>query len=364
MRYKELEINRFRGIKKIEFSDFRNINLIVGRNNSSKTSILESLFVLTGSLSPEIILRINLFRNLKFIEQEDLRLVFNALKYDEDIHIKAIGFNEEKRELTISPGSKDVKTQTLSKDVNNRSLNDLDYNSFSSVTNINELTFRTTVKERHSPEKKAVAKIYFQNGEFLTENGILKSKINDRAVYVTQYLDLSSNLEKELENLIITKQHMSIVDALKSVDVNIVNISLGHNRMIYADIGLDRLIPINLLGDGVRRLLAIILAIHNSKDGIVLIDEIDNGLHYSTLKSLWKSVLYISKQCNVQVFVTTHNYETIKYLSECLVEAEYEIYKDTVKTYTVRKLQNGEHKSYGYDFEQFSNAINEDIELR
>lgn len=364
MKYKDFEVQRFRGIEKIEFSDFRDINLIVGKNNSSKTSVLESLFILSGSLTPEIILRINLFRNLKFVEQDDFRLIFNSLNFKKNIFIKASGFLEDSRSLEIVPGVRNAKTQNISKNIVNRELEEFEFNSYSGGDNMNELTLLTTFKERHAPEKKDSAKLFFQGNDFLTENAVGKIKSYQRAVYVTQNLTLSSNLEKELENLIITKQHFGIVEVLQDVDYTIQNILLGHNRMIYADTGMDRLIPINLLGDGIRRLLSVILAIYNARDGIVLIDEIDNGLHFSTLKSLWKSVVLTAKKCNVQVFVTTHNHETIKYLSESLLEPGFEIYQDKVKTYTVRKLQSGEHKSYGYDFEQFSNAINEDIELR
>lgn len=361
MRYKDIEIKNFRGIKELKIENCELINLFVGKNNSSKTSILESLFTLSGSLSPEIIVRINLFRDLGFNEQEDLRLIFNNLNFSDDIHIKATGFNENRRELEISPTSSDEKGRTLSK---NLQRDNGDFNSSYSSSNINELALKTTVKERHSSEKKATAKLIFNGGEFKSENAFIKGSDNNRAVYVRQNLNLSQNLEKELEDLIITKQYFEIVDVLRQVDPTIKNLSLGHNRMIYVDNDLDRLIPINLLGDGIRRLLGVILAIYNSRNGIVLIDEIDNGLHYSALKSLWKSIIYTATKCNVQVFVSTHNYETIKYLAECLDEEEYNKYQDKVKTFTVRKLETGEHKSYSYDYSQFKNAILEELEIR
>ncbi len=361
MKYKDIEIHNFRGIKHLKIDNCGLINLFVGKNNASKTSILESLFTLAGSLSPEIIVRINLFRDLGFNEQEDLRLIFHNLKFTENIHIKAIGFKEERRELEISPSSSDEKGRTLTK---NLLRDNNDFNSSYSSSIINELTLKTTIKERHSAEKKVSGKLIFNGGEFKSENAFVKGYDNDRAVFVRQNLNLSQNLEKELENLIITKQYTEIVDVLKQVDPTIKNLTLGHNRMLYVDNDLDRLIPINLLGDGIRRLLGVILAIYNSRNGIVLIDEIDNGLHFSALKSLWKSIIYTANKSNVQVFVSTHNYETIKYLTECLEEEEFEKYQDQVKTFTIRKLENGEHKSYGYDYSQFKNAIIEEIEMR
>tara|TARA_R110002012_G_scaffold309613_1_gene516735 strand:- start:446 stop:1540 length:1095 start_codon:yes stop_codon:yes gene_type:complete len=364
MKYKDFEIRNFRGIKELDINDFADVNLIVGKNNASKTSILESIFVLSGSLNTEILLRINLFRGLGFNEQDDFRLIFYNLNYNENIILKGIGYVEDKRELEIFPLTSEEKTKSIPKRIKPDGTDLTDYYSNLSHSSINQLSLKTSIKLRHNTEKKESPKISYTQGEFRTEIATIKGIPFTNSVFVSQNLGLSPNLEKELENLIITKQYFEIVEVLQQVDSSIKNLTLGHNKMIYIDNGLDRLIPINLLGDGIRRLLGVILAIYNARNGTILIDEIDNGLHFSALKSLWKSVIYTAKKCNVQVFVTTHNFETIKYLSECLGESDYVQYQDKVKTFTIRKLENGIHKSYGYDFSQFSNAIDEDIEIR
>ncbi len=53
--------------------------------------------------------------------------------------------------------------------------------------------------------------------------------------------------------------------------------------MIFADIGKDKLMPLPLLGDGVSRLMSIVLAIPMAEDGILLVDEKENGLHWSVM---------------------------------------------------------------------------------
>ncbi len=364
MKYKDIEILNFRGIKELKLRNCGNINIILGKNNSSKTSILESIFVLSGSLNPEIILSINLFRNLRFNEQEDFRLIFNGLNYEKNVKLSALGYFEDTRELEIRPASTDKIEQSTIPDISPDTLYRMSGNSNFSESSINQLVFATTFKERHQKLKSSTSTLYFVNGEFGTERKTTKDVYNNRAVFVTQSLVLSQNLEKELEDLIVNKQHLLIVDVLKEIDSSIIGLSLGHNKMIYVDIGISRLIPINLLGDGIRRMLSIILSIFNAKSGIVLIDEIENGLHYLALKSLWKSVILAAELCDVQLFTTTHNHETIKYIQECLTESDFTRYQGTVKTFTIRKLENETHKSYVYDFDQFSNAIENHIELR
>ena len=120
--------------------------------------------------------------------------------------------------------------------------------------------------------------------------------------------------------------------------------------MIYFD-GLTPLIPINLAGDGIKRILSILVTISDNKNGIVLIDEIDNGLHFSSQATLLKALMEIAKSYNVQIFATTHNYETLKKLKEVLADESMEAYKNDVKIFTLRKLKDNIIKAYPYDYE-------------
>jgi hypothetical protein len=91
--------------------------------------------------------------------------------------------------------------------------------------------------------------------------------------------------------------------------------------ILHGDIGLPRLIPMPLLGEGMRRVLSLVLAIANAPGGVVLIDEIENGLHYSVQKDVWKAIAHAARQANVQVFATTHSWECI--------EAAHRAFKET-----------------------------------
>jgi hypothetical protein len=87
---------------------------------------------------------------------------------------------------------------------------------------------------------------------------------------------------------------------------------LGEKPIIHGNIGLSRLVPVALMGEGVRRLLSVLLAIVNTPGGVVLIDEVENGLHYSVLKDVWKAIAVAARQTEVQVFATTHSWECIQ----------------------------------------------------
>ncbi|HVR37471.1 MAG TPA: ATP-binding protein [Thermoanaerobaculia bacterium] len=77
-----------------------------------------------------------------------------------------------------------------------------------------------------------------------------------------------------------------------------------------------RAIPVRSLGDGVNRILGIALALVSGKGGFVLIDEIENGIHFSVQRKLWDSIFKAAQKLDVQVFATTHSLECIEAFQE------------------------------------------------
>ena len=66
------------------------------------------------------------------------------------------------------------------------------------------------------------------------------------------------------------------------------------------------------MGEGMNRMFGIALALVNAKDGMLLIDEVDTGLHYSVLPDLWKLIFEVAHRLNVQVFATSHSWDCIQ----------------------------------------------------
>jgi hypothetical protein len=87
---------------------------------------------------------------------------------------------------------------------------------------------------------------------------------------------------------------------------------LGGQPGLYGNIGLTRLVPLTFMGEGIKRLLTVLLAIASTAGGVVLIDEIENGLHYSVQQKVWEAIAHAARQADVQVFATTHSWECIQ----------------------------------------------------
>lgn len=75
--------------------------------------------------------------------------------------------------------------------------------------------------------------------------------------------------------------------------------------------GTSRPIPLAEMGDGTRRVLGIVLAMVNTQAGILLIDEVENGLHHSVQDAVWEAIVALAEQLDVQVFATTHSWDAV-----------------------------------------------------
>jgi hypothetical protein len=84
---------------------------------------------------------------------------------------------------------------------------------------------------------------------------------------------------------------------------------------LYATLkGNDRRVPVANVSGGINRMLGIMLAISTEKHSIVLVDEVENGIYFSHLPSVWRSILALLREYDSQMFVTTHSMECLEAL--------------------------------------------------
>ena len=103
MIFKEVEINNFRGIKHLFLPNLKQVNLLVGKNNCGKSSVLDALFLLSGFSNPLLILRINQFRDYDSFAQEDISLNFYNMASENHILIQGQKQDGTVRTLEIAP---------------------------------------------------------------------------------------------------------------------------------------------------------------------------------------------------------------------------------------------------------------------
>lgn len=97
--------------------------------------------------------------------------------------------------------------------------------------------------------------------------------------------------------------------------------SLGR-RFVARHTSFSRPIPLRRLGDGAQRLLGIALALANCQNGILLIDEVENGIHYSLQPALWRMIFDAAERGNLQVIAATHSWDCLSSFANAASESE------------------------------------------
>lgn len=101
------------------------------------------------------------------------------------------------------------------------------------------------------------------------------------------------------------------------------------------------------------------LGLATTKGGVLLIDEVDTGLHYSVLGDVWLLIVEAAKRYNIQVFLTTHSLDCIRALGWLCEERE-----DLASEVSIQKIERALKKSVAFDGEQIQIAVEQDIEVR
>jgi hypothetical protein len=121
------------------------------------------------------------------------------------------------------------------------------------------------------------------------------------------------------DRIALTDEEDLVTDTLRIIAPDVERISLvgdvdGPNdrRMMVRIRGQNGPVPLRGMGDGMNRLLGISLSLAAVSGGILLVDEIENGIHYSVQPEVWRSILRAAESLNVQVFATTHSWDCIR----------------------------------------------------
>lgn len=355
--FKNIKIKNFRGIENLEISDLGRVNIFVGQNNSGKSTILEAIFLLTGMESPDTTIQdVHFIRTwMDNVQFNDIVYLFHKMNTAIKPEFFAEDFEGDKRTLLLNLAkSNEEQIQELHTNVKTRRLTDGRMRQ-----NTLETHFTTNIKNNISK--------YYRPIIFRPDGIITKRVVTDYSEkYKVSFIDSDSimdyNTVAHLTDLIKFKQKNIVLEHLAHFDPKITDIDILQDE-IYIDFEyMPEKMPLRMAGDGMRRYLHIVAASANSSNNIILIDEIDNGLHYSTYKKLWEAIFALATSSNKQIFVTTHNAETLKQLAEML--SEHPEYQQEMHLYTIAKTLKKQHQAYLYTYETLSFACENDIEIR
>ncbi|MCR5192004.1 MAG: AAA family ATPase [Bacteroidales bacterium] len=345
---KSINIKHFRGFEHLGVEDFARVNILVGQNNCGKSTVLEALLFITGMSNPYLPQNLNTFRSRNLFNGVDsLKYLFHNMDFSNSPHISATQFDGDTRSLNLSltyksangidGGATVLSTETknfVNSVVLDFAISGSDYQSY--------LTLNSTggVAMQQIPEA------YFEK----LSTALLPSDTS------------ASNPIADLGEIFKRQQKGELISLLQKFDSQINAIEIINGSVFLGLAGMGELIPIALAGDGMKRYLNIISSAANIKTNIILIDEIDNGLHYSAYKKLWEALFALAVSTNKQIFVTTHSKETLQKLNEMLEERPE--YQNEMALYTIEQTKLKGHQAYRYPYEGLAEACKNNVEIR
>jgi AAA15 family ATPase/GTPase len=92
----------------------------------------------------------------------------------------------------------------------------------------------------------------------------------------------------------------------------------------------------------------------------LLIDEFENGLHYSIQENLWNIIFSLTQKLNIQVFVTTHSEDSIRCFEKTLNKVQNPLDGKLIRL----DNDNGSIKQVVFNASELKIANDNDIEIR
>ena len=353
--FKSIEIKNFRGIDHLTIDDCSRVNVFLGQNNSGKTSILECLLLIMGMSSPDMPQSLNRIRSRNNMAGvADVRYMFNNLVLSNSPEIIARQTDDLQRHLKLSLSYVfDEKEQTVQPN------GPMPISESMSLINTLEMLFDVVEGEK---SKNYRSSLTFNQAGIITNRTLAEGYVEKDFVGLITADLLSGNLVNDLSELFKRKQKDLVLERLAIFDKAIYTIDILNNDVYIGFEGINELLPLGMTGDGLRRYLNIVACSANPMTNIIVIDEIDNGLHYSAYKKLWEAIFALAKTTNKQVFITTHSKETLYRLSEMLEEQPE--YRQEMRLYTIAKTLKKGPQAYKYTYEGLQGACRNDIEIR
>jgi energy-coupling factor transporter ATP-binding protein EcfA2 len=347
--FESIEIAAFRGLPHLELSNCGKVNLLVGRNNSGKTSVLEALALLTRPDDLEWWIDTFWSREVKSArtpEREVIKHMFPHLGvsspddlFEGRIELKSRTNNGRSLILTAKIEEKKMATRDLlyyKLPLADGSKNPLLFVGDEEHTTLAADLDVWVIPFTDSPDGARLEGVPLRILHQFSERGALPFGKSNRMVqmpsaYVTTVAHRTENLTDKLSYALTEDRRASILSLLQAIQPTITNVEIltrpNQGAQVWLKDEKTGWMPISTAGDGLRRALHFAAAAATAKGGVLLIDEIESALHRDTLRKIFGHLLSESKALDVQIFATTHSLEALDaILAESTEESPLVVY--------------------------------------
>ena len=363
-----LAISGFRGFRSYRLTGLARVNLVVGKNNCGKTSVLEAveLLVSGGRAAPFL-------RSLERRDEAWARVRGRPLRGSPDIshlffgHECAPGAHFD---LSSGDGDRTLSVRILPLEEIGKEADGWDPRSRQWLeTRLSDEggTPMFGMKIDGGASDRPIVLPVMEDGSLMPEPlpRFWRNGPSDTPVH---FLTLESfdpaSMGGMWDSVLAEGNERVIVDDLKLLELDLDSIHFltgaGYGGRILVGLrGGGRRLPIGTFGDGLRRLLALRLSFVGTARGVLLIDEIDTGLHWTIMEDMWRFVVEVARKSNVQVFATTHSYDCIRGLGALLRSRP-----DLTDQVSIQKVDRSLEQAVCLRGDRIKVAVEQDIEVR
>lgn len=366
--YKSFRVQNFRGFKDLQLDDLARVNLIAGKNNTGKSALLEAIFTYTGDYDASRLMRMP----APIPDRAGTTGMTNSFDNEVEGSVWEALFHNH---TTTSPIRMCADLQE-------------DLNSTESCTSNEDTNWLEVgvVNIDVLPDDSLLARIAFR-GDYNIPSWLLEFRLGAgdpvHLAWVRRYdkVELKPDhhfpavfipssemmprpeIVRRFSDLLFARRKTELLEILREFEPRLVDLSLvGEPSSIHGDLeDLRKLLPVSAMGEGLQRMTSLMLALNTAENGILLIDEVENGLHYSVQTRVWQAIAEAARARNVQVFATTHSYEMIGAAHEAFqgaLAADFHLYRLS------RGRDDNEIRAVSYDEETFDAAMEAGFEVR
>lgn len=333
-----LKIQGFRGLKSLELSGLGKVNILVGDNNSGKTSVLEAISTFCNPLDPlqwigtsqrrasvgRTVLPVRpSLEPMKWIFPQENKLISIDEAYQGEITIKAKG---DIPIIKLEANLLEIYGSGIEASISRRLSDDDILNEYIKSGIELEVIVSPAIIQSDLFNSLGLTKQSFQFWD--RERIILKKRPKPyirSATIFPAYSD-SESISYLLTRIIERDEKEEILQILKLFDNNIIDIEILSTRTTRATIKIRHRIlgvtPLYVFGDGFKRALIMAITLMSIENGILLIDEIETSIHVSALSEIFSWLVKTCQIRGIQLFVTTHSLEAIDAMLAAVTDKE------------------------------------------
>ena len=356
---KALKLKGFRAFESYTLDSLSRVNLVVGKNNSGKTSLLEAVELLVSDGSPAVISNSAQRRDeMGPIEWRSAYRRVPSIAHMFYGHTCAPGASFELR-APRGPHSLTVELRSLEEFDEQLTLDFIDERLPPEITPAMGLAI--SAGERDSPDVVIP----------VTEDGLLihearRRWITHSAARFVAVNSMDPPFLNEAWNALVTQGRESeVIEDMKLLMPDIDSIHfLTSGRVLRAGIlvGLSEggsRYPLGSFGDGMRRLLLLRLALAHNPGGYVLVDEVDTGLHWTVMAGMWRLAVEVAHKSQLQLFATTHSHDCILGLASMIKS-----YPDLADEVSIQKIDTSLPRAVSVRGSDIPSAVESGVDFR